>query len=410
MFLPLLLLLGSLGAEPLALTVHAESSIVINPDNGAVLYSKNPHTEQYPASITKIATALYALKLKKDTWLEPVTATQEALGTVTEEAKRKSSSIPSYRLVSGSSLMGIKKGEILTLKDALYGMLLQSGNDAANVIAEHCAGDISEFVKGMNEYVKSLGCKKTKFMNPHGLFHAEQKTTAYDMSLIMKEALKEPYFREIINTSTYVRPKTNKQEATTLVQTNRLLRPGPYYYPKTIGGKTGYLANAQNTFVVAAKEGDRTLVAVFMKTKERTDLWKDAIKVFETGFNQPKIERVFVKSGPQKYLFEDSRFEAPIKTYTLEDSALSYYPAEEPNVKGLIFWDQIEPPVFASQKVGELRIVDNKGKVLKATPLLAAEEVKSSWSHFFSGLKTPFVIFLIACFGGLVLLFFRTRR
>lgn len=397
-----------LQASPLQVEVQAESAILINADTGAILYEKNPDKQYYPASITKIATALYSLKLKKQSLDEPITVGGDALGSVTEEARKKSNyTLPAWWLLPGSSHIGLKKGEVLSYKDLLYGMMLASGNDASNAIAEWTAkGSIGEFMKNLNEYLNSLGCKKTCFMNPHGLFHPEHKTTARDMALIMQEALKEPEFRKVISTVTYTRPKTNKQNANTMVQTNRLLRPGPFHYSKTIGGKTGYIQAAQNTFVVAAEEKGRTLIAVLLKSKERSDLWRDSIKLFEAAFNQPRVERVFLKKGPQKFTLTQESFRNPLETYAKEDLTLSYYPAEEPKTKGFLYWNTLSLPIAKDQQVGEFRLVNEKNEVLKSVPLFAQNAVKGSW---ISVLLSPWVLGIAALMLGM-LVFLRFRR
>lgn len=406
--------LATLHAAPLSVSVAAEAAILFNPTNNRILFAKEPYAEHYPASMTKVATALWALKLKPHDLDEAMVASGESVASVTEEAKRRSNyTLPSWWLVPGASHIGIKKGEVLSFRDLLYGMMLASGDDAANVIAEHLGPGIEPFMKGLNSHIQSLGCKHTHFENPHGLFHPRQKTCAYDMALIMKEALKEPFFRTVIGTVTYTRPKTNKQPASTLVQTNRLMRAGPFYYPKAIGGKTGHLALAQNTFVAAAKDQDRTLIAVFLKTKERSDLWRDAIKLFETAFNQPLVERVYLKAGIQNYTLMEDSFNTLLTTYTAQDAKLTYYPAEEPIVKGFVFWDELMPPISKGRKVGELKLIDERGEVLSAIPLLAGNEVSSTFFFtlklFFTSGSILFVMFkwllVVMTLGGLIWLY-----
>ena len=172
------------------------------------------------------------------------------------------------------------------------------------------------------------------------------------------------------------------------------------------------MASAQNTFVVAAKENDRTLIAVLLKTKERTDLWKDAIKLFDAAFNQPKVERTFVRAGPQSAVVEEKSFEVPLTTYLAEDIRLSYYPAEEPRVKGLIFWDSLTLPIAKGEKVGEFRLVGENNEALVSAPLYAGNLVKGTWSHrltsFFTTGSLPSRVFkgLLVLFtlGGLFML------
>lgn len=368
--------------EPLSLSVEAEAAFLLNPDNGAILYEKNGYAPYYPASITKIVTAAWALKLKGDKLESEVTASADSLASSTEEQKKKSGyTQPSWWLVPGTANMGIKKGEILLFKDLLMGMMVRSAGDAANVIAEYAGGSIPQFIKGMNLWVKSLGCKGTHFENPHGLFHPDQITTASDMALIMKEALKIPFFKELISKTTYIRPKTNKQPSITLAQTNRLMKPGPFYYSKAFGGKTGYLASSLNTFVAVAKDQERTLIAVFLKVKERTDLWKDSIKLFETAFNQPKIETILMNKGLQDFFLEEKVFETSLLVTLNEEVKISYFPAEAPVMKGLLFWNSVTPPILKGDAVGQFHVVDAKDQVLKAYTLFAANDIKGTWTY-----------------------------
>lgn len=367
-------------AAPLAISVQAESAILINGETGAVLYEKNPHTLQYPASITKIATAALALKLYKDNLENRVIAENDAVVCISEEERRSSKyTVPAYWLVPGGSHIGIKKGEELSLRDLLYGMMVASGNDAANVIAHHVGDNIPNFMASLNLYLKEMGCQNTVFYNPHGLHHPNHQTTAYDMARITQVTLQNPTFRQIVSTVRYTRPKTNKQPSATLVQTNRLLKTGKYFYPKAIGVKTGYTSNAQHTLVAAAEHDNRLLIAVLLKCKERENIFKDAIKMFETAFNQPKVQRILMKAGPQKFSIELPGAKNLLTTYLAEDLALSYYPAEEPKMKCLLYWNSIVLPVKKDQVVGEIRLLSEDDQTIKSIPLYASEDVSARW-------------------------------
>lgn len=378
-------------AQPLALNVKAEAAILMNADTGAILYEKNAHTLLYPASITKIATSIYSLHKKGDQLDTKITADQDAIGSVSEEVKRRANySTPSYILVSGGSHIGIKKGEILSLRDLLFGMMIASGNDASNVIAQHVGGTIPQFMEEVNSYLKQIGCLSTTFQNPHGLHHPKHQTTAYDMAILTKEALKNPHFREIVSTVRYTRPKTNKQEASTLVQTNRLLRSGKLYYPKAIGVKTGYHTPAQNTLVAAAKDGDRTLIAVLLKAEDRKEMFTDAVKIFEAAFSQPKIQRTLLKEGPQKFTLEIPGANQVLTTMLSENITLDYYPAEEVKIKCLLSWDKnLQMPILKDQRVGELVFQFDNGTVWRTVPLYSQVTVEATgWQkvkNFFSG-------------------------
>lgn len=374
-----------LHGETLSLSVSAESAILMNADTGAILYEKNAHTERFPASITKVATALYALKVQGHAMDVPVAAEHESIATVTEEARRRSNyKLPPFWLTTDGSHIGIKKGEILSFKDLIYGMMIASGNDAANVIAQHVGGTIPAFVEELNQYLKEIGCTNTTFCNPHGLHHPKHKTTAYEMAIITKEALHYPLFREIVKTARYTRPKTNKQDASTLIQTNKLLRNGKLFYSKAIGVKTGFHSDAGHTFVAAASHDGRTLIAVLMKTKEREDIFKDAKKMFEAAFSQTAVQRILLKKGPQRFALNLDGAAKTIQSYIKNDVCIDYYPAEEPKIKCTLSWDKITPPLFKDQRIGELRLSTEQGKQLQAIPLFAVNDVKETWGFYLS--------------------------
>jgi len=381
----------------------------MNAGTGAILYEKNMHQPHYPASITKIATALYALNKVPGDLQVMIAADQDCVGTVTEEALRKSRyTLPAYLLIPGGSHIGIKKGEILSLQDLLYGMMLASGDDAANVIAKYAGGTVPQFMEEVNRYIRKIGCRNTVFYNPHGLHHPKQLTTAYDMAILTCEALKNPKFREIVKTVSYKRPKTNKQEASNLVQTNRLLRKGPYHYPKAIGVKTGYYSIAGSTLVAAACDGERTLIAVLLKTQERKDIFNDAKMMFETAFNQPKIQRVLFYKGPQAFVFENGNIPIKIGTYLKQDVALDYYPAEEPQVTCVLSWDeQVSLPVEKDQHVGDL-LVRAHGKTVSAHPLYTQEAVHPTFVSQLQNLSKldKSNVFLLKIIGASLLIAF----
>lgn len=368
-------------AAQLSVGVHAEAAILINADTGAVLYEKNARKLHYPASTTKIATALYALK-RKGKYLDTlITAEQDALGSTTPEAKLRSNfSLPPHWLENDGTHIGIKRGEQLTFRDLMYGMMLVSGNDAANVIAQYVGGSVPQFMEGLNAYLKEIGCKHTTFFNPHGLHYPQHQTTAQDMATLAREALKDPFFCQVVATVRWPRPKTNKQEASTLVQSNMLLRSGKYYYPQAIGIKTGYHARAGHNIVAAAKKDNRTLIAVLLKEKRRSELFQDAKKLFEAAFQQAQMSKVLLRSGIRSQTLTLKGAVNPVQAYLKTDLAMTYYPAEEPKVKCLLFWDTLQPPIAKDQRVGEMRIQTDDGRIIAAAPLYAQEAVKAKWS------------------------------
>lgn len=379
LFLCLVCVLGGLYAEPLQVTVEAESAILINADTGAVLFEKNSRDQLFPASITKIATAIYTLERSGAKLDSLATADQESVGFVTEAAKKRSNyTLPPHYLEFGATHMVIHKGERLSLRDLLYGTMIHSADDAANVIAQHVGGTIPRFMTELNTYLKELGCQDTHFMNPHGLHHPDHYTTAYDMALLTAHALKNRQFREIVATTQCTRPKTEFQAATTLIQSNKLLRKGEYYYPKAIGVKTGFTGMAQSTFCAAAQHNGRTLVLVLLKTKERKDMFKDAIKVFETAFNQPMLERVLLSEGSQTFATTIQGANKVVQGYLAQQLTVQYFPAEEPQVAASLSWAELSLPVEKGQVIGEIVLTASDGRVVKSMPVLAANDVKAS--------------------------------
>ncbi len=372
-----------LSAEPLQIEVKGVAAILINAESRAILFEKEAYTPHYPASTTKVATALYALKKKGGELETLVVADQEALVSVSPEIKRQSHyNLPAYWLETDGCHIGLKKEEAMTIRDLLKGMLISSGNDASNVIAQSVGGTIPCFIEELNQFLKEIGCRQTTFYNPHGLHHPQHQTTAYDLALITQEALKNPIFCEMISQTRFIRPKTNKQETTTLAQTNRLLRTGKFYYPKAIGGKTGYHSKAKHTFIGIARSEERTLIAVLLGAPNRNQIFQDAIKLFDAAFNQPKVQHIFLKSGPQSFTQNLLHAKRELQTFLAEDLLLEYYPAEDPKPKCLLYWDELSLPIQKGQQVGILQLVTkDQSQVLKTIPLLALEKVELRWPY-----------------------------
>lgn len=368
-----------LAAEPLHLHVKSDCAILMNADSGAILFEKNAHQRVFPASTTKIATAFYALKKIEGDLDQKVVISPEALRSTTEEAKKKANfTLPPHWLESDGSQAGLRKGEEISFRELLQGMLIASGNDASNAIAFHIGKSMPQFMKDLNACLQEIGCLNTSFNNPHGLYHPEHFTTAYDLAILTKEALKIPLFCQIVSSLQCMIPRTPKHEARVLVQTNKLLKKGPYYYSKAIGVKTGYTKAGGPTLVAAARDQDRILIAVLLKSTERNDRFADALKLFEAAFQQRKVERTLLLAGPQKYILKIEGATGPVKTFLKNDVKMSYYPAEEPVFRCLLFWDDVKPPIKKDQPVGALRIQTQEGKEVFSTLLFASEDVSAT--------------------------------
>jgi serine-type D-Ala-D-Ala carboxypeptidase (penicillin-binding protein 5/6) len=260
--------------------VDAASAIVVDNESGRILFEKNAHVRKNIASTTKIMTAIVAIENSK---------TDEIV-----EISQKAAS------VWGSDI-GLKKGEKYTMLDLLYGLLLNSGNDASIAIAEHVAGSEQEFVMMMNEKAREIGAKDTSFVTPHGLDAAGHYSTAYDLTLITRYAMKNKLFSKIVATKA-ITISGGKH----FVNTNEMLQ----LYPGADGVKTGYTGIAGRCLVTSANRGNRKYISVVLGCASRTIRASSSKKIldycFENYTNETLIKqgeivgKINVKRGLQK--------------------------------------------------------------------------------------------------------------
>lgn len=248
----------------------ANAAIVMDAVSGQVLYEKNSQEKKYPASITKILTVLIALEHNVD-FNATVTMSENAIWGVERD----------------STLIGLDVGEQVTVKDLVYATMVKSANECAYALAEYVAGDIESFAKLMNERAAEIGCKNTHFITPNGLHDEDHYTTAYDMALITKEALKNETFREIAGTLNYTVPATNLTDETRpLWNGNKMINPAePYYYEYCEGGKTGYTMKANNTLITFAKKDSLELICVIMDCDGAKYAYSDTKALYNYCYN-----------------------------------------------------------------------------------------------------------------------------
>ena len=260
------------------LQLASQTAVLMDADTGVVLYEKNMHDTMYPASITKIMTAMLAIQ-----HLEP-----EQVLTVSQTAVN---AVPRT-----SSHISLQAGERLTVRDALYAIGMESANDAANVLAEAVSGSLEAFAEEMTRQAQALGAMNTHFANANGLPDSQHFTTAYDMALITAAALKQEGLATYFSTVNYTFPATNLSAARSFSNKNRLLPGGQYYYEGVLMAKTGWTTSAQGTFAAVVKQGDTTLVAITLKSPLLEDKYKDTHKLMDYGFTHYSAVKV---SGEQ---------------------------------------------------------------------------------------------------------------
>ena len=249
------------------------SCILIDAKTGDILYAKDAYQKMYPASTTKLMTAILTLENCK-------------LNDVATVSHNAIFSIP-----VGYSHANLKEGEELTIEQLLNVLLIPSANDAAVVLAEHIAGSVDDFAVMMNNKAKEIGCLNTNFVNPNGIHHKNHYSTAYDLSMIGKYAMQFSDIMRIATVRQYTLPVTNKYNKTDRIfnATNALINNeslNKYYYPYATGLKTGYTDSSGSCIVATAKKGEQELLCVILKGSSINSRYIDCKTLFDYGFGQ----------------------------------------------------------------------------------------------------------------------------
>lgn len=326
-------------------TVSAKCAALINADTGELLYGKNEHERASMASTTKIMTSLLALER----------GTPNAVVTASEKAVR----------VEGTSI-GLRAGDQITLKTLVCGMLLESGNDAANVTAEYLAGSGRAFAAMMNERAAEIGMKDTHFVTPSGLDNAEHYSTAYDMALLGACAVQNREFVQICSTRSMRVSYGTPACARTFTNHNRMLSS----YEGAIGVKTGFTKKSGRCLVSAARRDGVTLVAV---TLNDPDDWKDHTALLDYGFQQVQTAGADLDFSAVTVPVVGGTG-ASVPVYSPEELFL---PAGQ-QTQRLIFIEKfLYAPVEKNDIIGEAIYVQN-GSVVGRAVLCAAEDIAAA--------------------------------
>lgn len=271
--------------------VNAPVALLMDANTGKIIYEKDAYKRMYPASTTKIMTAILALE----------NCELSDIATVSYDAI--------FTVPVGYSNANLQLDEELTIEQLLYALLIPSANDSANVIAEHIAGSVSSFATMMNTKAHELGCKDTHFVNPNGVHDEDHYSTAYDLALIGQYAMRNETFRKIVSTSRYTLPITNKYNKADRIfnTTNKLVnsKSGQFYEYAT-GIKTGYTDAAKNCIVAGAKKDDLELICVILGTSNdiatATNKFSDCKTLFDYGFNNYTNRLLFAKDAVYKVI------------------------------------------------------------------------------------------------------------
>lgn len=253
-------------------SVTSLAYVVMDADSGQVLFGQNMDTQYDPASITKIMTAALACEKAQGDWDVELTVTYEDVSSIAN---------------TGSSHIALQVGEVISLEDALYAVMMASANDAANVLASYIGGDIDGGVAAMNAKVEELGLENTHFDNPHGLTSDTHYVSAVDMAEILCWAMEQPGFMELFTCNeTYIMSSTNLQSDERYFSLSDSVRIGSskYYVSEVIGSKTGYTDASRYTYASVGQSDGRTFICVVLHSEEKVDRYNDAKTLFEYAF------------------------------------------------------------------------------------------------------------------------------
>ncbi|MBE6929296.1 MAG: D-alanyl-D-alanine carboxypeptidase [Ruminococcaceae bacterium] len=359
------------GNEP---EISAPSALLYEKNSGQIIYEHDARVKMYPASTTKVLTAL--LLLENCELDEEVTVTASALSAVPP----------------GSSIAGLRRDEVITVYDLLVCLLVPSGNDAANVAAEHVSGSIEEFVKLMNNRAKQLGCKNTNFVNPSGYHDDNHYTTAYDLLLMTLAALEYDTFADICGAKQKTIAPTNIVEKERIFNSTNFMisstETSAYLYEYCTGIKTGHTTAAGRCLIASAEKDGIELISVLLGAETRyTDSgvrqirsFMDTEDLFDWGFRNFSYRTIVKTTDP---VAEVKVNLSANKDYVMltPEKEIRWLLHKNENLsdfeKEITAETEVQAPVEAGQVLGQMT-VKYKGKVIETMNLLASSDVERS--------------------------------
>lgn len=373
--------------------ITAAAALLIDLQEDTVLYEKNAHEKRPPASITKVMTGLLVIEAIERGELTPgtiFTASENALSDITDD----------------SSTQEIKPGEQMSVEELLYCLLGASANEAANVLGEGLSGSVSSFVDAMNARAGELGMTDTHFSNPHGLHRDDHYSSAYDIFLMTKEAMKYPLFQKIVSTASHTVPATNLSKERNFINTNALLTDRKYvgytYSPAT-GVKTGHTPEAGYCLVSSAQKSGRSLIAVVLGAQaislsngdiERRQ-FSDSKHLLQWGFSNFKKQTLL---GPDTLMREIPVHYGKGVSYvlgypsaTIETVLPDTFDTNALDTKVTLLQESVKAPVKKGQVLGHVT-VSYGGKEYGSADLVAVSDVEPS--------AVLFVVYHIKAFFG----------
>ncbi len=382
----------SFASESTELETYSPACILIESSTGKIIYEKNAYEKLYPASTTKIMTAILTLENCE----------------LTDVATASYNSV--YSIPAGYTNANIQVGEELTIDQLLHVLLIPSANDAAVVLAEHIAGSVDNFANMMNEKAKELGCLNTHFVNPNGIHNEEHFSTAYDLSLMARYAMQNSIFRNIVSSTHYTLPATNKYSKADRVfnTTNELLREDNrdrvdnYYYPYANGIKTGYTDPAKNCLVSSAKRDGLEFIAVVLGAERTPNGLNaraiDSKNMFEYAFNTYTIKKINDENAILKQIeIPNATKDTKSLNVIVKDSISVIDKKDNPNelTPNIEFTPNLKAPISKGSIIGKISYTIED--ITYSTDLIAGNDVieLKFLENFVKILIALFILFLI---------------
>lgn len=374
-------------------TLNAVSSaVVMDADDGSILYSLNPNQRVYPASTTKIMTLLLALENKQP----------NDLLTMSYEA--------THHIEANSSHIALKENEVITVEQAMYATSISSANDAANGLAESIAKTQDDFALLMNERAKQLNANNTHFTNAHGLHNEQHYTTAYDFALIMKEAIKHPDFLKYLSTTYFeLLPTELTDESRYLHSTNRtLLKDTNQYVEGILASKTGYTTDAGHTQVSYASRNGRNIIVTVFGGTDRLGRYNDTKALFEYAFeNFDFIDTSNISIEvpdfdlPKKYKFENDY------SINIPNQILAYKDTSNFPIKSNVTLLPLDKDLKTGDVIGNIEFIQNEQVISNHSIVLNSPLVKKN-TFLDLIIKISKLILCLVCF--IILILFSIRQ
>lgn len=356
--------------------ILAKAALLVDANTGLPIYAKNEHEELYPASLTKIMTALLVFEAIED-------------GKLSMDQMLTASSSALMGLADDGSTAGIQVGETMSVQNLLYCMLVVSANEACNILAEAVSGSVSAFVDAMNAKAKELGCENTHFVNPNGLHDPQHYTSAWDLYLITAAAMQYDGFMTICDTAHVVIPATNMSEERDYWTTNHLLstwRVIGYRDTRAHGIKTGSTDDAGHCLVSSAMHGSLHFISVILGAERVEEhgvgnirSFSETSRMFDYGFDNFSYQTAILESEEIQ--------EVPVELSEMDH--VTVHPAQDTEVlmpktlspedleRSVELQEVVEAPVAAGQKLGTLTL-SYDGITYATVDLLASFDVEAS--------------------------------